>query len=131
MILLDTCAIIHASLAPEKLGAEAATKIAYGLKRKSLACCDISLWEIAMLISRGRLKPDADGAFFIQQIVVGYSLTVLPITPDIAMLSSDDMLFLHKDPCDRIIAATALYHTLPLITSDRNLRDITGLITIW
>lgn len=84
-----------------------------------------------MLISRGRLKLDAEGALFIQQVVVAYSLTVLPITPDIAVLSADDRLFLHKDPCDRIIAATALYHTFPLITCDQNLQGISGLISIW
>jgi PIN domain nuclease of toxin-antitoxin system len=131
VILLDTCAIIHASLTPERLGTEAAAKIASGLQRKNLACCDISLWEIAMLISRGRVTPDAEGALFIQQVVVAYSLTVLPITAAIAVLSADDRLLGHKDPCDRIIAATALYYTFPLITCDHNLQGISGLITIW
>jgi len=131
VILLDTCALIHASLTPDMLGKQAADTIDYGLQNKSLACSDISLWEIAMLINRGRIKPDADSALFIQQVVLAYSITIFPITPLIAVLSADDTLFRHKDPCDRIIAATALHNTIPLITSDSHLQGIPGLITIW
>lgn len=131
MILLDTCAVIHVSLTADRLGKQAAAAITHGLQHKALACSDITLWEIAMLISRGRVKPDAESAFFIQQVIVAFSLTVLPITPQIATLSADDTLFCHKDPCDRIIAATALYHTIPLITSDSHLKGVPGLITIW
>jgi PIN domain nuclease of toxin-antitoxin system len=131
VILLDTCAIIHASLTAERLGKQAADTIAHGLRNRSLACSDISLWEISMLISRGRVKPDAESVSFIQHVVLAYSLAVLPITPHIAALSADDALFHHKDPCDRIIAATALHHTIPLVTSDSRLQGIPGLITIW
>jgi len=131
VVLLDTCVLIHASLTADRLGKQAADTIANGLQNKSLACSDISLREIAMLISRGRLKPDADSAFFIQQVVLAFSLTIFPITPLIAVLSADDTLFYHKDPCDRIIAATALHNSIPLITSDSRLQRIPGLITIW
>jgi PIN domain nuclease of toxin-antitoxin system len=55
----------------------------------------------------------------------------MPITPEIAILSTDERLFSHKDPCDRIIAATALHYKIPLITSDTNLRTLAGLKTIW
>jgi PIN domain nuclease of toxin-antitoxin system len=131
VILLDTCAIIFAALTPEKMAIKAAAEIARGIESKKLACCDISLWEMAMLISRGRLKPDADSRTFITRVVTAYSLSVLPITPEIAVLSADERLFSHKDPCDRIIAATALHHKIPLITSDANLRSLAGLKTIW
>ena len=131
MILLDTCAIIHASLTPERLGAEAAAQIARGIKNRNLACCDISLWEIAMLIRRGQVKPKAENAVFIKQVVLAYNLSVLPISADIAVLSADDSVFQHKDPCDRIIAATAIQHAIPLITCNSLLHGIPGLVTIW
>lgn len=131
MILLDTCAIIHAALTPDKLGGEAELHISRGMLNKTLACSDISLWEIAMLIARGRVRPDADSRVFISQIICAYNLNVLPILPEIAVLSTDDELFHHKDPCDRIIAATALHHAIPLITCDSNLQGIDGLITVW
>ena len=131
MILLDTCAIIYAALTPKKLAKKATMEIDRGVNAKKLACSNISLWEMAMLISRGRLKPDADPRLFITRVLTAYNLTILPITPEIALLSADDRLFSHKDPCDRIIASTALYHRIPLITSDASLRTLSGLKTIW
>jgi len=131
VILLDTCAIIHASLTPERLGSEASDKITFGQRNRSLACSDISVWEIAMLVSKGRIRVDADAAFFIQQVVRAFHLTLLPILPKIAVISADDTLFQHKDPCDRIIAATALHHCFPLVTSDRYLTTVPGIITVW
>jgi PIN domain nuclease of toxin-antitoxin system len=131
VILLDTCAIIFAALTPEKMTKKAAKEVARGIESKMLACSDISLWEMAMLISRGRLKPAADSCTFISQVVTAFSLTVLPITPEIAVISTDERLFSHKDPCDRIIAATCLQHKISLITSDTNLHTVAGLKTIW
>jgi PIN domain nuclease of toxin-antitoxin system len=131
MILLDTCAIIHAALTPDQLGPQASAQISQGMNSNTLACGDISLWEIAMLIKRGRLKPAAECTPFLTRTLLAFSLTVLPIIPEIAVLSADDRLFRHKDPCDRIIAATALHHALPLISCDGNLSDIPGLITVW
>lgn len=131
MILLDTCAIIYAALTPEKLPNKASAEITRGVEAKKLACSDISLWEMAMLISKGRLKPDADPRLFITRVLAAYNLTVLPITPEIAVLSADETLFSHKDPCDRIIASTAMHHKIPLITSDASLRTLAGLKTIW
>lgn len=131
MILLDTCAIVHAALTPERLGVDAAATISRGLVNNKLVCSDISLWEIAMLISRGRVKPDADSRLFISQTVLAFNLSILPILPEIAVLSADGHLFRHKDPCDRIIVATALHHTIPLITCDNSLQGIAGLITVW
>lgn len=64
-------------------------------------------------------------------MVTAYNLTVLPITPEIAVLSAGERLYSHKDPCDRIIAATALHDNILLITSNANLRTVAGLKTIW
>ncbi|EKD42403.1 MAG: PilT protein [uncultured bacterium] len=38
---------------------------------------------------------------------------------------------INADPVDRIIAATALYYRVPLVTSDVNLRSSKQLTTIW
>jgi len=57
MLVLDTCALIFDALAPKRLSRAAAAAIASGESANALACCDISLWEIAMLIKHGRLAP--------------------------------------------------------------------------
>jgi len=130
-VLLDTCAIVFDALVPEKLSKKAVEEIKKGRLSGTLACSDISLWEIAMLISKGRLKPDAQPTEFLQLVVAANRLTVLPISPEIACLSANDQLFPHNDPADRIIAATAIHHKMPLLTSDRTLKKVKGLKTIW
>lgn len=131
MIILDTCAILYDALTPEKLSRKAAQEIERGILTGKLCCSDISLWEIGMLIAKGRVKPDAEMQTFISRVVTAYNLLVLPITPKIAALANSDAEFVHGDPADRIITATALVHKAPLVTCDRNLRGIKGLKTIW
>ena len=129
MLLLDTCAIIFDALTPDRLTAAARDAIERAEAAPELACCDISLWEIAMLIERGRVDPGTDVSSFLRLALAARSLHVLPITPEIAALSIS--LGLHGDPADRLIAATTVHHGATLITSDHRLRDATNVPTIW
>ncbi|MFI3215286.1 MAG: PIN domain nuclease, partial [Methylococcales bacterium] len=60
-----------------------------GIEQGDVACSDITLWEIGMLYSRGRINNHAGvtAAAYIQDILLGLDVTVLPITPDIAELA--------------------------------------------
>ena len=49
-LVLDTCALIFDALQPEKLPTRAARAIKQAEDAGQLACSDISLWEIAMLV---------------------------------------------------------------------------------
>jgi len=69
LILLDTCALVFDALAPERLSAEALRAIEEGEENGSLACCDISLWEIAMLVAKGRLNPGTDALSFLKLVL--------------------------------------------------------------
>ena len=64
MILLDTCVLVFDALAPERLSTEALRAIEEGEENGSLACCDISLWEIAMLVSQGATGSRHGCSFF-------------------------------------------------------------------
>ena len=131
MILLDTCALIFDALAPERLSAEAIRAIEEGEENGSLAYCDISLWEIAMLVAKGRLDPGTDVLSFLNLVLASRVIRTLPITPEIAKISAIDALFAHHDPADRIIAATALHYEKPLVTCDEALRAVKGVKIIW
>lgn len=131
MILLDTCVLIFDALAQEKLSRKVTAELDKGRIVGSLACSDISLWEIAMLTARGRIKPMGKVKNLLNDLILANRLTVLPINPEIAAVAADDQLFTHKDPADRIIAATAICHKAPLITCDQMLQGIPGLKTIW
>ena len=130
LIVLDTHVIVYDALTPSRLSARARKAVAHGFAERQLACCDISLWEIAMLIARRRLDPGMDARQFLQDILTVRQVQVLPITVEIAVLSQSD-LFVHGDPADRLIAATTQLHRAALITADTQLRKLKDVTTIW
>ena len=130
MIVLDTHALVYDALAPVRLSVRARKAIDHAFATRELAYCDISLWEIAMLVARDRLDPGMDARQFLDDLIAARRLQVLPITPEIAVLSQSDA-FSHGDPADRLIAATALYHRAQLVTSDSRLRKLTQIATVW
>jgi PIN domain nuclease of toxin-antitoxin system len=120
MLLLDTCTLVFDALAPRKLSRAAATALDREEQQGGLACADISLWEIAMLVQRGRLSPGVGTREFIDLALAHRSVRVLPINPAIAARCA--AIDLNSDPADLIIAATALEYRATLVTADRRLR---------
>lgn len=129
MILLDTCAIIWDALEPETLTVKA--RRAIERTGDELVICDISLWEIAMLISKKRLMVDNTASGFTRLALQARDFRVSEITPEIAELSVNFGGEISKDPVDRIIAATSIVRNAPIVTADRNLRDANIIETIW
>lgn len=128
MIVLDTCALVFDALTPEKLSKPAKKLINGGGK---LYCCDISLWEVAMLVQKKRLDPGTDVLSFLQWVLQARQIEVLPITAEIASLSVDYLGYNHFDPADRLIAATCLYYQAKLITCDKKLKEIQDIHVVW
>jgi len=131
MLVLDTCAMILDALDPSKVGKKAFSAIAKADEQGQLACCDISLWEIAMLVAKGRLDPGTDALHFIDLVLAARKIEVLPITAAIAYKSALPDFCPHGDPADRLIAATAVLHRAKLATSDRKLNVVAGLQVVW
>lgn len=131
MLILDTCAIIFDALDPVRLSAKAVAAIAKGEDTGNLACCDISLWEIAMLIAKKRLDPGTDSLNFIHLILAARKIKVLPVTPEIAAMSTQADFCPHGDPADRIIAASTIIHKGKLVTSDQKFSTVSGLNVVW
>ena len=130
MVLLDTQVLLFDALEPRRLSRKARGALDDGMDAGTLACCDISLWEIALLAARRRIDAGPDIAAFIDSVLQLRSVRVLPITSAIATLAQSD-LFRHGDPADRIIGATAIEHGVPLVTADAALRRIEGLTVLW
>ena len=130
MILLDTHALVYDAIRPQSLSRAAARAINAGIQDGELCCADVSLWEIATLIDRGRLKVDASIDDFLRDVIARRAFTVLSITPAIAA-RAQTILPVHRDPMDRIIAATAAVHDARLITSDETIRAALGRRVIW
>lgn len=132
LTICDTNILLFWADEPGRLSATARAALDLGFESTSLACSDISLWEIAMLYARGRINNRAGvtSSAYIQDILTGMGMLVLPITAEIAEISQST-LFAHGDPADRLIAATAFAHRAQLLTADGKLRTLPGLRCIW
>ena len=131
-IICDTHIPIFFQDAPNHLSTLARQTFEQGIDDGQLALADISLWEIAMLFDRGRLNPQAltTPNEYIADLITGYGLKILPITVEIAVIARGS-LFVHGDPADRLIAATAIQHKASLLTKDEKLHAIPRLETLW
>ena len=131
MIVVDTHIIIWNALKPEMLSGKAEKAISVANNSDGIIFCEISLWEIAMLMHKERLSIDIEYTEFIQLIIESNKYVFRGITPEIAWLSTDLFSDIEKDPVDRIIAATSIIENADLVTADNELRQSKKVATIW
>jgi PIN domain nuclease of toxin-antitoxin system len=129
MILLDTHVLIWAADGSDRLSRTAASEIRRARRNGGLAISAISLWELAFLFTRGRIQMYGTVESTLRLVVEG--VTVIPITPQIALLASQFPDDYSGDPADRIIGGTARAEGLTLITHDEKIRRSTLLRTVW
>jgi PIN domain nuclease of toxin-antitoxin system len=129
VVICDTCALLFDALSPERIPARARRLLDEATAAGDVACADISLWEVAMLVQKGRVQIPVSLDTFLPKLLALRDTQVLPITPAIATRSVQ--LEMHGDPADRLIVATALEKGVPLITADRAVRDLPGLEVVW
>jgi PIN domain nuclease of toxin-antitoxin system len=131
MIVVDTHIIIWNALKPEMLSGKAEKAISAANNSDGIIFCEISLWEIAMLMNKGRLIIDIEYIEFIKLILESNKYVLRGISPEIAWLSTDLFSDNNKDPADRIIVATSIIENANLITADKELRHSKEVATIW
>jgi len=129
VILLDTHAWIWwAAETPRRLTARARRAIE---DSPSIAVSAISPWEVAMLVAKGRLELDRDVLVWIRQALALPRVTLVPLTPEIAVRSTRLGAGFPGDPADRIIVASARELGASLVTKDQVLRRAEGVRTVW
>ena len=121
MIVLDTQAWVWLVQESEKLSrAQLAAIISH--EDDVIGVSAISCWEIAKLVEIGR-EPITTGLHEWFEIALGYpGVTLLPLTPEVAIEATSLPGEFHKDPADQIIVATARLNGCPLISADRQIR---------
>lgn len=78
----------------------------------------ISCWEVAKLVELGRLVLSCPIADWMEQALAYPGVTLLELTPQIAIESTQLPGEFHRDPADQIIVATARHYECPLMTAD-------------
>jgi PIN domain nuclease of toxin-antitoxin system len=129
VILLDTHVLVWALAESKRLSKTASAAILKGMTEGGLAIADITLWELAMLVSRGRIQSYGTVDASVRLLTEG--IVVKGITPEIAAIAAQFPADFPQDPADRLIAATAKSEGLALVTRDEKLRMSPLLQTIW
>lgn len=88
------------------------------LSRSEGAYSSISLYEIGQKVRLNKWPEIAPFVDRLQEIAQSAGLEPLPITASIAA-NAAALHWPNRDPFDRLIAATAIEHNLPLLSQDR------------
>lgn len=131
MTFLDTHVVVWRALHPEKIPARTRRLLDQEEKKKALRVCEITLFEIAMLMRRGRLRTDLPYREFMELALAANDYILVGLNPDIAARSVDFSGDVNKDPADRLILASALHYKGKLVTADANLRQAAVVTTVW
>ena len=130
-MILDTNAFLFMNLEPARLSRKAAGAIRGQVDKGTLAVASITLWEVAMLADRGRIRVQGTVDDWIERALRESSIGVREINPAIAALAQQFPDDYPRDPADRIIGASARFHGLPRVTSEGRIRACRLLTTIW
>jgi PIN domain nuclease of toxin-antitoxin system len=129
-MIVDTQIVFWIAQVPELLSERARGAIDDARLRSEAICIsDKTLWELAMMIQRGIVALKTTPRAFLLE--VEQIFRVLPINAAIAERSIQFSPRFPKDPSDRIIAATAIVHGLPLITADEKILESGEVPCIW
>lgn len=116
IILIDTHYLLCAALHPESIqpwAREMLTDL-----NNEVIVSSASLYEISLKVRKGKL-PEAEEfeSDLIENIEGRLGYSILPLEPEVMIRAArfDDS---HTDPFDRMIAAQAIQHNLPILSTD-------------
>lgn len=115
-LLLDTCALLW--LASGSRSLSNSTRAA--ISSASVVCVSpVTAWEIAVKAAKGKIVLPCPAREWFDAVVRRYDIDVLKLSSN-DMLRAAELPWLHKDPSDRFIIATALNNDFTVVTSDGN-----------
>jgi len=126
-LLLDTHIWLWSLLEPGRLGHRVKRELADPASELWLS--PISVWELSVLLRRGRVRLEPDFHEWVETALDRAPLREAPVTNDVAMATYDIDLP-HRDPADRFLAATAIEAGLTMATADSALCTYSGLDTL-
>lgn len=123
MILLDTHAWLWWSSGSDRLTAQQTGSINAELAQgERLAVSAVSVWEIGLLASTGRIGLDASLDEWLRREMADPALLLVPLTWQRAAASTQLPGTFHRDPADRFLVATARDMGIPLVTADARIQ---------
>jgi PIN domain nuclease of toxin-antitoxin system len=123
-LLLDTHIWIWLVLEPTRLSRRVAR--ALDDTQNQLWLSPISIWELLMLTQKRRLELNEDAVAWTRRTLEQLQLHEASLTTEVA-LETSSLGLAHSDPSDRLIAASAKYFGLTLVTADEKLIAAQGI----
>ena len=123
-LLLDTHVWLWNSLEPWKITAE--VNQALTDPGNELYLSPISVWELVVLVEKGRVVLDEEMDRWVTKSKENLMLKEAVVSWAVA----DELRYTilgHRDPADRLLAATAKVYDLTLVTADERLLRVPGL----
>lgn len=126
-LLLDTHILIWSVFEPRRIG----PRIRRLLEKTSteLWLSPVSTWEIVLLTESGQIRLDSPFEDWLAEVSDALALNEAPLTHEV-VLASREIQISHADPADRLLAATARYYDVRLVTSDERLLRGSGFPTL-
>ncbi len=119
-LLLDThCWLWIQHGGENELSRESIRAIEDAARRGALLLSAMSIWELAMLVSKGRVTLQTPLLDWVREALRTPGLSLVPLTPEIAVESTRLPGNFHGDPADRIIVASARETASTIVTRDR------------
>jgi PIN domain nuclease of toxin-antitoxin system len=119
--LLDTHAVLWFLEDSERLSEQAARVMEGSKVQSSIEISVVSLWEFAIKHSLGKLRFDG-GVANLRAMIEANGWKVLPIAQS-HLENLSGLPFLHRDPFDRLLIATAQFEGIPIVTADENIHE--------
>ncbi len=128
MIIADTHAWIWWVTDDKRLSKRAKTSLG---KASTVGVAAISVWEVAMLVARGRLRLDRDAKTWIRDALAPKTIELVPLSPEISITAAALGSAIHADPADRMIIATALERDAWVVTKDDAIASSGVVRCVW
>ena len=121
-LLLDTHVWIWLMEGAEKeLGRRTRAALQRGSSEGRLLVSVISVWEVAMLCAKGRLRFSLDLEEWVHRALHGPGISLTDLTPQIAIDSAILPGSVQGDPADRILIATGRRTGASIVTRDEGI----------
>jgi PIN domain nuclease of toxin-antitoxin system len=130
MILLDTHIWLWWLHDQSRLSPNAITRIESEEAQNGLLVSAISVWEIAVKSSLGKLALPLPVSDWFEQAIMHPGTVIEPLNPWDAIASTQLPGEFHKDPSDRILVAIARRCEIPLVTRDEKILNYPHVQTI-
>lgn len=129
--LMDTHVWVWWHTAPEKLSPAVRDTIINLDATDQLLMSVISVWEVAKLVEKNRLRLRIEIDQWVEQALNMSHFQLLPLSPEIAIESTRLPQPFHQDPSDQMIVASARLFDATVLTVDQQILSYPHVHALW